>query len=406
MTGLFPAQRAAEEFDEVLGGTAATAVAARYSELLDTVDVLRAQPAVHPRAGFSAALRERLMTAAATELHFVLHAVGSTTPQSAPLITPSRHRRRLGSLAAALVMVGGTAGMAAAAGGALPGEALYPVKRSIEQAEIAVQPGEVSKGEALLGQADTRLDEVSALTAEGTTDPDLYDATVSSFRNAAESGSARLFTAYRSDQDSAHVEAVRAFTSKQMKKIADLSTGADLSTTRLLVDAADTVSDIESQARMLCGSCGSSTAVAPPASLSAAAGAAAIDSLLAQPVSQAQMDVAAADAQRLSRLRHQTQAAERSAGRPARGAKGTVVAVVAGRTVPTNGDSPATSQITKDGNLVPARTSSTAVRDLVKGVTGTVRGVTGSAPSGPEIGETPLVKTGSGLDGSVDSLVP
>ena len=46
MTPLFPAQRAAEEFDQVLGGTATQAVADRYAELLDTVVLLRAQPEV------------------------------------------------------------------------------------------------------------------------------------------------------------------------------------------------------------------------------------------------------------------------------------------------------------------------------------------------------------------------
>ncbi len=44
MTPLFPAQRAAEEFEKVLGGTATEAVTDRYTELLDAVEFLRAQP--------------------------------------------------------------------------------------------------------------------------------------------------------------------------------------------------------------------------------------------------------------------------------------------------------------------------------------------------------------------------
>ena len=68
MTPLFPAQRAAEEFDQVLSGTADPAVAARYAELLDAVEQLHALPEVTPRAEFVGDLRSRLMTAAETEL--------------------------------------------------------------------------------------------------------------------------------------------------------------------------------------------------------------------------------------------------------------------------------------------------------------------------------------------------
>ena len=52
MTPLFPAQRAAEEFEQALGGTATRAVADRFAPLLETVEVLRTQPEVLPRAEF------------------------------------------------------------------------------------------------------------------------------------------------------------------------------------------------------------------------------------------------------------------------------------------------------------------------------------------------------------------
>ena len=68
--------------------------------------------------------------------------------------------------AAALVIVGGTAGMAAAASGALPGESLYPIKRGVEQVAIAANLGDAAKGSALLGQAEERLEEVCALQSE------------------------------------------------------------------------------------------------------------------------------------------------------------------------------------------------------------------------------------------------
>ena len=158
MTPLFPAQRAAEEFEKALGGTATEAVADRYSALLETVEVLRAQPEVLPRVEFVDDLRGRLMTAAETEL-----VAGPTVVRLAPKRTSST-RRRLGTAAASLVIVGGTAGMAAAASGALPGDPLYPVKRGMEEAGAAVRVSESAKGEALLDQAANRLAEVT-LTA-------------------------------------------------------------------------------------------------------------------------------------------------------------------------------------------------------------------------------------------------
>ena len=161
MTPLFPAQRAAEEFEKALGGTATQAVADRYSDLLETVEVLRTQPEVLPRVEFVDELRVRLMIAAETEL--------VASPNVVRLVPKrtSRTRRRLGTAAASLVIVGGTAGMAAAASGALPGDPLYPVKRGVEQAGAAVRMSDAAEGEALLRQSATRLDEVRALQAKG-----------------------------------------------------------------------------------------------------------------------------------------------------------------------------------------------------------------------------------------------
>ena len=68
MTSLFPSQRAAEDFDSVVEGLAPPAVADRYADLFATVETLRTQPEVLPRAEFASDLRSRLMTEAATEL--------------------------------------------------------------------------------------------------------------------------------------------------------------------------------------------------------------------------------------------------------------------------------------------------------------------------------------------------
>src|SRR3954454_14556323 len=293
MTPLFPAQRAAEEFDQVLSGTADDAVAARYAELLEAVGQLRALPEVTPRAEFVGDLRSRLMTAAATDLVGASPSTTTLRPvPSLPEERTKRRNRRLGTIAASLVVVGGTAGMAAAASGALPGETLYPIKRGIEQVTTAAHFGDASQGRALLGQAATRLEEVRALQAEGNADPDVISQTMDAFRTAADSGSEKLFSSYQSSGDQADITAVRDFTAAQMADVSAMSTGADTATNDLLVDAADTLADIDAQARNLCGACAPTSPLAPPNALSAGAGAATVANLLASPVSQVKTEAA------------------------------------------------------------------------------------------------------------------
>ncbi len=126
-------------------------------------------------------------------------------------------------MAASLVIVGGTAGMAAAASGALPGDPLYPIKRGIEQVATGARLSDASQGEALLNQAATRLEEVRELQAQGDADPDVVASTLDSFRDAANEGSAKLFTSYQANGDTQDIEKVRAFTAQQMGDIAAMS---------------------------------------------------------------------------------------------------------------------------------------------------------------------------------------
>ncbi len=172
------------------------------------------------------------MTAAETELV----AAPARRALAAARSAPSRRNRRLGTIAASLVVVGGTAGMAAAAYGALPGDALYPIKRGIEQVTTAARLSDASQGKALLDQAATRLEEVRALQAQGSADPDLIAETVDAFNAAADSGSEKLFNSYQASGDQADITTVRDFTASQMADVDDLSAGADTVTNDLLLD--------------------------------------------------------------------------------------------------------------------------------------------------------------------------
>ena len=391
MTPLFPAQRAAEEFEKALGGTATQAVADRYSALLEAVEVLRTQPEVLPRVEFVDELRGRLMTAAETEL-----VASPTVVRLVPKRT-SRTRRRLGTAAASLVIVGGTAGMAAAASGALPGDPLYPIKRGAEQAGAAMRMSEAAEGEALLKQAATRLEEVRSLQAQDSPDPELLASTVDSFRTAAEQGSEKLFKAYQAEGNTQDITTVRDFTSEQMADVAALAgSTSNTATDEILLDAADTLADIDQQALVLCGSCGSEAALALPDALSSGAGADTVDNLLARPVSQAQADIAAVEAAHNAKLKAGASIAEATAGtipqfKDPNGAGGSGGSA--------EDPPPVASTISQDGSLVPSLpTGGEAVKSLVSGVTGTITDATGQVITPG----SPLDDVVNGLTGTVD----
>ncbi len=390
MTSLFPSQRAAEDFDSVVEGKASPAVADRYADLFATVETLRTQPEVLPRAEFASDLRSRLMTEAATVLVPVAPVVRRLEPSRA-----HKRNRRIGTLAAGLVIVGGTAGMAAAAQGSLPGDALYPVKRGIEQASVAVHPSDAGKGAALLDQARTRLAEVKALQAQDSPDEALIASTLESFRSAAAAGSDKLFTADQADGDTSDISTVRGFTSDQMAQVADLSDASIPVDGDQLVDTADLLADIDQQARVLCAACAPQPPLQPPAALSSGAGAASVDNLLARPVSQVRADVAQAQAARIARLQA---AAERSAQAVAQVERENKAAANA----PARATDPVTNTVTPDGRLVPSVTTAgkTAVKDLVSGVTGTVTTVT----QGVTQNKTPLDPVVKGLTDTVDGV--
>ena len=152
MSPLSSPRGTAEELQRVLDGDATAEEAARHARLVRTVGLLTSHPAVEPRAEFSADLRARLMVAAETDL------VPDRTATVRVLRPAGQGRRRVGAVAASLVIVGGTAGVAAASGGALPGDPLYPVKRGTEQVGTSLSLGAAQKGRSELSHAATRLE--------------------------------------------------------------------------------------------------------------------------------------------------------------------------------------------------------------------------------------------------------
>ena len=96
MTPLFPAQRAAEEFDKALGGTATQAVADRYAEpARDGRGAARPARGAARAPSSSMTSGSRLMTAAETELVAAPNVVRLAPERTSGDPAPARHRGRL-----------------------------------------------------------------------------------------------------------------------------------------------------------------------------------------------------------------------------------------------------------------------------------------------------------------------
>jgi hypothetical protein len=207
---------------------------------------------VTAREDFVEDLRARLMT----EAEHVL------TPQTAALSLPTRRRgkreRRLVAVASAAVVLAGTAGVAAAAQSALPGQALYPLKRGIEQAQTSLAGSQTGKGHHLLDQADGRLDEVHGLLAErGAAEGPEVPLTLRQFSTQAREGSDLLLASYSSGGDPATVAAVRSFTARGITSLQALTQDAPVQAQDALRDAALTLRAIDQRASALCHTCSS-----------------------------------------------------------------------------------------------------------------------------------------------------
>ncbi|MGZ4429499.1 MAG: DUF5667 domain-containing protein [Nocardioidaceae bacterium] len=251
MTTVFGVRKRAEEFAVTVDGSPdVTALHPEMRALVGVAAGLRALPSVEPAADFAVDLRARLMAEAAAVLN----------PENAHLTLPPRkvgaRERRLVAVAASVALIGGTAGMAAASEHALPGEALYPIKRGIEQAQAGLSMGAASKGHDLLGQANDRLTEVQGLLAEDsvTSGPRVPD-TLDEFTRQANEGASLLFASYRDSHDPAAVAAVRQFAADGMTTLNGIADAAPPEAGPQLSRAATSLRDIDRQASQLCGAC-------------------------------------------------------------------------------------------------------------------------------------------------------
>jgi hypothetical protein len=250
MTALFSARRRADEFAAAVDGRS-RAVPEELRPLVSVATALREEhlETVAPRPEFAAELRALLMAEAERSLS-----------PDAPLVLPPRQHgpreRRLAVAASVAVLLGGSAGMAAAAQNALPGDALYPIKRGIESAEAGLSVSTAGRGEDLLRQADGRLAEVEGLLAGSPTAAPQVPGTIEDFIGQAQEGAELMLASFEETSDPGTVVAVREFAASSIAMLQEIARTAPPEAQDELAAAAMTLKDIDARAAELCPSCG------------------------------------------------------------------------------------------------------------------------------------------------------
>lgn len=123
----------------------------------------------------------------------------------------SRRTRTRGAIVVGLAA--GTlalSGMSAASGDAIPGDALYTVKRSTEKAQLALAGSDISRGQLYLEFARTRLDEAQAVK-----DPTGLTSVLDDMDNETVEGIRLLTATAVTRKDTAALDAIDSFTTGQ-----------------------------------------------------------------------------------------------------------------------------------------------------------------------------------------------
>lgn len=263
MSPAFPARKRADEFDRMVAAYPATD--RRSSQSADELRDLAAfasslstlSDSAVPRREFSAALRERLMEAAETEL-VPAPRIEKTVERKLTVgsTRKPRRQRKLAVAFAAMAIVGGTAGAAAASQTALPGDSLYPVKRAVENVSAGFTVSTQARGIRILEDAGTRLREAKSLVADAPmTDAEQVTSTLETFSRQAAHGSDLLISDFEESQDNESLAQLRTFAADGVEELAELSPHVPERAEPAISDAAQTLVLIDQAAAQLCPTC-------------------------------------------------------------------------------------------------------------------------------------------------------
>lgn len=252
-------RRHSEEFAAASGQATVPADLDReVADLVRVADTLRWAGSEPPRPEFVQGLRARLMEAAAAAT-----TGAAVEPDAGSLdVAPARpaalgQRRRLSAVAAAVAVTGAAVSVGSHSAQAMPGDVLYPLKRGIENAQVALELNDTEAGSSRLELAGTRLEEVRAVVNEsnGSRTASFASRTLDDFSAQVEQGGASLLTSYADLGDQAVLEDLASFTRGAREALAALSQGLPASAQKSHDEATDAVRSLSARVEELCSAC-------------------------------------------------------------------------------------------------------------------------------------------------------
>jgi hypothetical protein len=215
------AERFAQLLDEAGGGRRHHVRDRADEELAEFIAVsdhlIAAKPPVEIDPDFRTGLRAMLVAKAERD------GIGATaveapepdfTSESRPRFTGRRIRARGAVIIGVAVGAIAVSGMSAASENAMPGDALYGVKRSTERAQLALASSDVTRGQLFLDFARTRLGEASAVR-----DTAGFAGVLDDMDGDTREGAKLLHSAAVARRDATPLDAVDTFVSGQRQQI-------------------------------------------------------------------------------------------------------------------------------------------------------------------------------------------
>ncbi len=216
-----------------------------YVEVAERLGRLVPTTSIGPSTQFRAELHERLVQAA-TGRAATLPAAGSVEPAGRELTdrgltdrglnerAPADRRRRatpapwlvrgwrrtLASATAAVLTL--MVGVGVAAGSALPGGLLYPVKELIQSTQLRFAGGDLDRGKVLLAQARGHIADASTLVTQGSPDPANVDTALRSAGSDLSRAQTLLLAQYGRSHDPAALSALARFATSQAPLLGEL----------------------------------------------------------------------------------------------------------------------------------------------------------------------------------------
>lgn len=242
---------AAEQLARLLDGEAVEGAPEELTGLTSLATALREHttvPAPHPavKARIRAAVLEDVRT---TELTWWERTRAAVLEHTARV----RNSARVALASGLATMMVGTAGVAAAAQQALPGDALYGVKQLTESARMALAGGDVETGRLHLDLARERLEEITE--GLGRLSEDELVAALEEMDRSAADGADHLLAAFERLGDDALLATLERFTAQQREALSEVFTDLPASVTPFAEQSLELLRRIDTQVSLAVDPC-------------------------------------------------------------------------------------------------------------------------------------------------------